>query len=117
MAPQQHGFTNLDARGATAICAVTRDHLLMADGGELCHLVVPTATGCQMRSAFWLGQIRHRFTPVHLLLNGLYNSRPLRKLIIKDQFGLDLLQHCSEEMSHLAKFLPVLYADATVNGT
>lgn len=109
--PQQFGFTDLDAEGSTAICGITRDRLLQADGGYLCHLVVPTENGCQMRSGFWLGKIRHRFSLIHLLAGKIYNARIARRHFVSDQFCLDLLQHCSEEMSHLAKFLPRLFAD------
>ena len=31
--------------------------------------------------------------------------------VIPDRFLLDLFEHCSEEMNHLAKFLPALYRD------
>lgn len=109
VSPQGFGFTDLDESNATAICAITSDRLLMAEGGSLCHLVLPTNNGCQMRSAFWLGNIRHHVAPLHLLLNAIYNSPFFRKRIITDQFCLDLLRHCSEEMNHLARFLPQLY--------
>lgn len=33
----------------------------------------------------------------------------MRKLIVRNRMCLDLLQHCSEEMAHLARFLPALY--------
>ena len=113
--PEQFGFHGLDGRGATAICAVTRDRLLRAEGGHLCHLILPTARGCQMRSAFWLGNIRHQWQWAHRLLSGVYNSPFMRKRILSDRFCLDLLQHCSEEMNHLATILPALYREAGGN--
>lgn len=109
--PALAGFTTLEQQGATAICAVTSDRWLRAEGGRLCHLVLPNGSGCQMRSGFWLGSIRHNMNALHFLLNGIYNSKTLRQRIVSDQFSLDLLQHCAEEMAHLAKILPGLYAD------
>lgn len=109
--PEQFGFTDLDARGATAICGVTRERMLRADGGHLCHLILPTSTGSQMRSGFWLGEIHHHWGFVHGLFRGLINSSVARKMAITDQMCIDLLQHCNEEMVHLGKFLPKLYAN------
>jgi hypothetical protein len=111
VAPQHFGFDDLDVRGATAICATTSDRFLHAAGGYLCHLVLPTSQGSQMRSAFWLGNIRHQWPWVHGLLSGLYNSSFLRRRLVSDRFCLDLLRHCSEEMNHLARILPALYQE------
>ena len=109
--PASFGFTDLDARRATAICARTADRVLASEGGCLVHLINPTSDGCEMRSAFWLGQIRSLQPIVGPLITRLVNRRTLRERIIPDRFLLDLFQHCSEEMNHLAKFLPRAYAD------
>ncbi len=62
-----------------------------------------------MRSAFWLGRIRNRLPIVSGLVTRIANRRALRERFISDRFLLDLFQHCSEEMNHLAKFLPRAY--------
>jgi hypothetical protein len=108
--PASFGVTGLDARGATAICARTADRVLASEGGRLVHLILPTSSGAQMRSAFWLGEIRNRLPIVGPLLTRLVNRRAIRERVITDRFALDLFQHCSEEMNHLAKFLPRLHA-------
>jgi DAPG hydrolase PhiG domain len=105
------GFTNLDRLGATAICARTVDRRTASEGGSLVHLVLPTARGCEMRSAFFLGRIASRIPLLSPLVNLVANTPLVRRLAITDRFLLDLFQHCSEEMNHLAKFLPALYAD------
>jgi hypothetical protein len=43
------------------------------------------------------------------------NRPAARRRAIPDQVGLDLLRHCAEEMNHLARFLPALYADKGVH--
>jgi len=105
------GFTELDARGATAICARTADRVLRSEGGSLVHLVLPVAGGCEMRSAFWLGQVQSRVPFVGNAVSRLANRPAVRRLIINDRFLLDLFQHCAEEMNHLTRFLPRAYAD------
>lgn len=111
--PGQLGFEAQDARQSTAVCARTSDRLLGGEGGSLVHYVVATEDGAQMRSAFWLGEIRHQWCPVDALLRRLLNTRTMRRVLVPDRFALDLLQHCAEEMNHLARFLPELYRDVT----
>lgn len=107
--PAQFGLRDLDQRGATAICAVTADRLLRSDGGHLVHLILPTTNGCQMRSGFWLGEINSNIHLLRPIVNRVGNTRTMRKLMVSNRMCLDLLQHCSEEMAHLARFLPALY--------
>jgi hypothetical protein len=111
--PSQFGISDLQAQGATAICAWTTDRSTQGRGGCLCHYIVPTPGGAQMRSAFWLGEIRHNFALVGLLVNGVLNTPLLRRALVPDRMVLDLLRHCGEEMNHLARFLPDLYRAAT----
>lgn len=108
--PASLGLQGLDARGATAICAHTSDRILHSEGGSLVHLVLPTPNGAQMRSAFWLGEIHHHLGAVQGLLGGLLNTAAVRRRVVSDRMALDLLQHCGEEMQHLGRFLPALYA-------
>jgi len=109
--PASFGLSGLDALGATAICATTIDRTLASEGGRLVHAVLPSAGGSEMRSAFWLGEIRNRLPLVGPPLTRLVNRASFRERVITDRFLLDLFQHCSEEMNHLAKFLPRLYRD------
>lgn len=109
--PASAGLTDLAARGATAICARTVDRVLNSEGGRLVHLILPTPDGCEMRSAFWLGELASRLPWIGGIVTRLTNRRAVRTRAIADRFLLDLFQHCAEEMNHLAKFLPRLYAD------
>ena len=110
--PQSFGFQDLDARGATAICARTVDRTLRSEGGCLVHLIVPTPSGAETRSAFWLGELQSRVPLMGALITALVNRHAVRTRAIPDRILLDLFQHCAEEMNHLAKFLPQLYAAA-----
>lgn len=116
VAPGEFGFEDLDARGATAICASTSDRTAGGEGGSLIHLVVSTGNGSQMRSGFWLGTIRHNIALIDRLLGGLLNTKLMRNILVSDRMALDLLLHCGEEMNHLARFLPQLYADVHEQG-
>jgi hypothetical protein len=110
--PAEVGFdqARLDAAGSTAICARTGSSQFPIDLGWLVHLVEPTDGGCCMRSRFWLGG---RHTAPRAQVPGLDKvARPAANR--KAGFGVDaardLLVHCSQEMAHLAPFLPELHA-------
>ena len=62
-----------------------------------------------MRSRFWLGDVRVRLPLIGGPLSRLANLPPMRRRVMPDRLGLDLLVHCAEEMNHLARFLPALY--------
>lgn len=104
------GFPEDTFGRTTTICAATSDRVLKGHGGYLVHHVVRTADGAQMRSGFWLGEITHEFALVNRLAGRLLNTRAMRRLIVPDRMALDLLLHCAQEMNHLARFLPRLYA-------
>lgn len=108
--PSTFGFA-AGTGDAVTICATTSDRLLRGQGGCLVHHVVSTPGGAQMRSGFWLGEIRHQLPLIDRSVGGLLNTRLVRGLIVSDRMALDLLQHCGEEMNHLARFLPRLYGD------
>jgi hypothetical protein len=108
---EQFGFNNLDVMGATAICARTSDRMLRSEGGALVHLILPTATGCEMRSGFWLGDINPQWPVIGTLFKPMLNLPRIRRIAVTDRMALDLLRHCAEEMNHLARFLPTLYED------
>ncbi|WP_143287297.1 DAPG hydrolase family protein [Burkholderia pseudomallei] len=98
-----------DPAVATSVCAHTGDRKLRARGGGLVHHVVAVPGGAQMRSGFWLGDIRHDIPMLDKLLTRPLNTALMRRMIVQDQLAIDLLIHCGEEMAHLARFLPRLY--------
>ena len=78
------------------------------DIGWLVHQVRKTATGSEMRSRFWLGG--DHFAGRNFL-GRLLAPVGRRFQPIGEEQAAALLTHCAEEMSHLATFLPELYAD------
>jgi hypothetical protein len=80
------------------------------DLGWLVHQVRAVEGGAEMRSRFWMGG-------PHIGLRSTSGIAKLGSQILQKTVSLpkgqtpDLLHHCSEEMSHLAAFLPALYAE------
>lgn len=109
LAPEEFGLGNIDKTGATAVCARTSDRLPDADAGHLIHLVSPTASGSQMRSAFWLGHLNLNWPVIGPLLKPVLNTKFIRRFFVSDRMALELFRHCAEEMHHLPRFLPALY--------
>jgi len=109
--PESFGLPAWPAREGTLICARTSDRVRKSEGGSLVHAVTPTPGGSVMRSVFWLGEIRNLLPIVGPYVTKLANRATVRRAVIPDRFLLDLFEHCSEEMNHLAKFLPGLYRD------
>jgi hypothetical protein len=99
----------------TAICARVSLRDRPVDTGWLLHQIRPTPYGSEMRSRFWLGDVCLRLPVIGRILTPLLNRPAVRRRAIPDQVGLDLLRHCAEEMNHLARFLPALYADMGVH--
>ena len=102
------------ASGHFAVCA--RPGLLDApiSTGRMCHFVRQTDFGCEMRSRFWLGDIRHRDPTVTIPES---KVREMRKANITLDFVRRLHQHCVEEMGYLAEILPTLYKRMTLDNT
>ena len=99
-----------DAKIATAVCARGGQRLEKIWSAHLIHLMRKTERGVEMRSRFWLGDVDA--SPkgiVGKLLNPLLNTVMVRKRMIPDGVGRDLMLHCAEEMHHLAIILPELY--------
>ena len=95
--------SRFESAGITAaVCA--RVGLLDAPvwAGHLIHLCRDTAYGCEMRSRFWLGDL----DPPDLAPNA-----EARVALFPDRVGPGLMEHCHEEMTYLAGFLPELYAE------
>ncbi|MEN9613197.1 MAG: hypothetical protein RLZZ628_4011, partial [Bacteroidota bacterium] len=110
--PTEFGFppeAMSDDSKAVYICARIGHHLLPVDYGYLIHQVRAVEGGSEMRSRFWVGgqyvHIRKEGNMTDLI------SGFLRKVqSLPETFAQDLVRHCSEEMTHLAAFLPQLYA-------
>jgi hypothetical protein len=91
---------------ATAVCARTGLVDLPVDLGYLAHHVATVPGGSIMRSRFWLGgpDIAARSATLRAAV-------PVAKRIVglTELDARALLVHCSQEMTHLATFLPALY--------
>jgi hypothetical protein len=94
----------------TAICARGGFRRKFAETAYLIHLVRRTNSGSEMLSRFWLGHVESKIPVIGPLISQRMNSRAVRLSLIPDAFGLSLLRHCSEEMGHLARILPSLFA-------
>ena len=109
--PAEFGLDEAEvARQGTAICARGGVPKALAEVSYLIHFVRRTPEGCEMLSRFWLGHVRSRLPLVGGAISRRMNTRAARIANSPDSFGLKLLRHCAEEMSHLAKILPALYA-------
>lgn len=110
-APAELGFdeSRLDPEQATVICARVGFSDKPVDTGYLVHHVRRVQGGAEMRSRFWL------VGPYLAVRGGGPAGELLSPLLSKlakpsTDTGRDLLVHCSQEMSHLASFLPSLHA-------
>lgn len=79
------------------------------DFGWLVHQVRAVPGGAEMRSRFWMGgpyiQLRAEWLPR-------FFSKTLQNTVrLPERQAAELLTHCSEEMNHLARILPGLYAE------
>lgn len=96
----------------TVICGTVGTALAPVNVGLLCHQVRRTATGSEMRSRFYLNVPGTRSIDAGAIGCAIARGVVLPRSITFDlKFGAGLLQHCGEEMNHLAGFLPELYAE------
>lgn len=93
----------------TAICANVSLRQERMQSSQLVHLVEDQVDGCVMRSRFHMGQLKSSLPLVGPLVTAMVNRPGPRRKLINDALGLALLQHCFEEMHHLAGILPDLY--------
>ncbi|TAE22705.1 MAG: hypothetical protein EAZ91_23280 [Cytophagales bacterium] len=109
--PTELGFAPdqlADKNRVVYICARTGFSHLPVDFGWLVHQVRATETGAEMRSRFWMGGSYIQFRTEGQL--GRMASQVAQALVKPtEQQALALLNHCFEEMNHLAGFLPTLY--------
>ena len=98
---------------ATAVCARTGLVDLPVDLGYLAHHVAAVPGGSVMRSRFWLGgpDIAARSAPLRAAV-------PVAKRLVglTELDARALLVHCSQEMTHLATFLPAIYEQESGHG-
>ena len=107
--PEERGLVDDAVAGgveATAVCARVGLVELPVDIGYLAHHVAAVPGGSVMRSRFWLGgpNIAARAAPMRAAV-------PVAKRLVglTELDARALLVHCSQEMTHLATFLPALY--------
>ncbi|MEM9572144.1 MAG: hypothetical protein AAF996_11800 [Pseudomonadota bacterium] len=101
--------------GDVAVCAKPGLLEQPINGGQMCHIIRATADGAEMRSRFWLGMVAKRDGNEQIgSIEGIVaNTYLARKLGVSKAAAADLMNHCTEEMSILAGFLPELYAAET----
>lgn len=107
--PEELGLVDAAVAGgvdATAVCARIGLVDMPIDMGYLAHHVAAVPGGSVMRSRFWAGgeYLAARTTSLRAAI-------PVAKRVIglTELDARSLLVHCSQEMTHLASFLPALY--------
>jgi len=97
--------------GDVAVCAKPGLLEQPLNGGQMCHIIRATEDGAEMRSRFWLGMVAKRDgnEQVSSIEGVVANTYLARRLGVSKQAATDLMNHCTEEMSILAGFLPGLY--------
>jgi hypothetical protein len=108
--PAELGFDKHALAAATAVCARVGLADSPVDAGYLVHHVRRIDGGSEMRSRFWLGGKAARVT-IGFGVGELAVRIARRVLKPSIDDGRNLLVHCSQEMSHLASFLPRLHAE------
>lgn len=102
---------NPNDENAFVICARVGELETPINTGKMCHIVVNTPTGAEMRSRFWLGHIatREGNETIPSLIGWMGNTLFVRYVGVSDTMAHDLMVHAQEEMSTLAKLLPTIY--------
>jgi hypothetical protein len=103
--------SRFESSGTEAVvCARTYARKENVAAGHLIHQIRRTSDGVEMRSRFWLADFDPHAVPVvGPLLRPLLNTARMRRTLVPNRVGRDLLLHCAEEMAHLAEFLPALF--------
>ncbi|SCM78773.1 conserved hypothetical protein [uncultured Pleomorphomonas sp.] len=99
-----------DAFDGVAICGRPGAKGVPFTIGHMCHFVRNTDYGCEMRTRFWLGDVKDAATK-ELVPDTV--AAEVRAVAVNDAFCAHLLQHSIEEMGYLADLLPVLYRQVT----
>jgi len=93
-----------------AICARIGALEHPVDFARMTHFVRNTDAGCEMRSRFFLGHIESRAPALPI---SAAEAAVMRSERVTDELARRLHQHCIEEMSYLAEFLPIMYRQVT----
>jgi hypothetical protein len=99
-----------DPQRATAVCARVGFANMPFDFGYLLHYVSVIDGGAEMRSRFWIGG-EHAAARRGGIVGDMAASAAGWLMRPGAAEAAALLVHCSQEMSHLASFLPGLYAE------
>ena len=116
--PPEEILGNVSMReGDVAVCAKPGLLEQPLNGGQMCHIIRATEDGAEMRSRFWLGMVAKRDgnEQVSSIEGVVANTYLARRLGVSKQAATDLMNHCTEEMSILAGFLPGLYEAEHLN--
>ncbi|MFE2484183.1 DAPG hydrolase family protein [Streptomyces mirabilis] len=108
--PDKLGFSDnsVDPDEATAICATVGLSRVPLDWGHLVHHVRRVKGGAEMRSRFWMGGKYVAPRAGATLTDELETvAEGLRRL--GDGHARAMVVHCSQEMNHLAAFLPDIF--------
>ncbi|MGI9163063.1 MAG: DAPG hydrolase family protein [Mycobacterium sp.] len=107
--PEELGLVDAAVAGgvaATAVCARVGMVDLPIDIGYLAHHVAAVSGGSVMRSRFWMGG---RYVSARGKASRVISPVAQRLVGLTELDARALLVHCSQEMTHLASFLPALY--------
>ncbi len=104
--------SRLERTGTTALlCGRVELQKAPIAVGRLIHQIREVEGGCEMRSRFWLAKPELKGLDKDHWVNKIIGSNFAVKRVAGSSLGRDMVVHCGMEMSHLASFLPALYAD------
>jgi hypothetical protein len=103
-----------DAFDGVAVCALPGAKGAPFTIGHMCHFVRNTDYGCEMRTRFWLGDIKDAKTG-EPAAEGI--AAAVRSNVVTEHFCRRLHQHAIEEMGYLSDITPVLYRQITEDAT
>lgn len=112
--PSRFGFSedSLDPDEATAVCGVVGLSRVPLDWGYLIHHVRRVKQGSEMRSRFWMGG-KYVAPREGALLSGELEAAAEGLRMLGAEQARAMVVHCSQEMNHLAGFLPGIFAEFT----
>lgn len=96
---------------STVMCGTVRLQKFPINIATLIHQIREVDDGCEMRSRFWLGEIKIPAFSTQGFLNKIVGSRFVVNHAVSTEMGRNMVVHCAMEMNHLASFLPELYTD------
>jgi len=115
--PPEDILGNVDLReDDVAVCAKAGLLEQPLYGGKMCRIIRNTDEGAEMRSRFWLGIVGKRNGNKQIAsIEGLLGNTYLARMVaVRKSGAVDLMNHATEEMGYLSRFLPDLYANEIV---